>query len=102
MLAASIRLAELDAVYRTAPPPGRTCGQRWVVSPAPSFVIRCGAPPPEDTVKRASKYARLATILPSRPQLPPGTMLCPVATVSVAPPRTEIFLRIGPAKKAIH
>src|SRR5207247_602156 len=41
-----------EAVNRTAWPPGRTCGQRWVASPLPSFVSGWGAPPAADKRER--------------------------------------------------
>src|ERR1051325_9721269 len=92
MLALANAVAEDEAVNRTAFPPGSTWGQRWVISPRPSVVIACHAPPLAEMCARGSVVPRSATMLPSSPQLAPGILLMDVPKVTGDPPCADIFL----------
>src|SRR5579862_8975272 len=80
-------------VNRTAWLPGRTCGQRWVLSPAFILVRGAGVPPLDDTRERPPLEVSASTMLPSSPQLAPR-ILDASHKVIAAPPSTEIFLSL--------
>src|SRR5579863_1889071 len=91
------------AVNKTALPPGRIWGQRWVTSPGASSVTGVGAPPAEGIRDKPPLPFRAAMRLPSSPQLPPRP-LPPAAShrLAAAPPSTEIFFSLLSAKNATH
>ena len=101
MLAESKAVVAAWAVNNTAFAPGRTCGQRWVSSPAASSVNATGEPPVAGI--RASTPIRLssAMMLPSSPQLPPRP-LGAEDNAMAAPPSTEILLSLLLLKKPTH
>ena len=83
----------------TALPPGRTCGQRWTISPFVRSVNGTGVPPVAGMRSRTKLTA--ATMYPSSPQLPPPTPPSGASHRSITrPPSMEIFLSFPPAKKA--
>src|ERR1017187_5610713 len=101
MLAASNVPAVGLAVNNTALPPGRTCGQRWVVSPVCKSVTGVGGPPAEGIRDMPTLAPSAAMMLPSSPQLPP-LGLAGLHKVIAEPPSTEIFCSLPVVKKATH
>src|SRR5215471_11520024 len=92
MFALSCPAAEGEAVNRIALASGRTCGQRWVVSPRPSLVNRCHGPPAAGIRDRGSACPDPATMLPSCSQLAPIRAPAVEPRFTGAPPWAEIFL----------
>src|ERR1700674_249665 len=91
-------------LFKTALPPGKICGQRWVASPCASSVTGVSAPPAEEIRDSTlPPEVSAAMMLPSSPQQPPRAT-APTASpkVTAAPPSTEIFFSLLPAKNATH
>src|SRR5262249_33023657 len=88
-------------VNSTALPPGKTCGQRCVISPCASSVTGMGVPPLEGIRDRPLWALSAAMMFPSSPQLPPRPVGA-LHNVMVEPPSTEIFLNAPPLKNATH
>src|SRR5450631_1519618 len=89
------------AVNNTALPPGRICGQRWVISPLCKSVTGVGGPPAEGIRDKPSLSPSPAMMLPSLSQLPP-VPLGASHRVIAEPPSTEIFFSFPVAKNATH
>src|SRR6202043_4004311 len=100
MLAPSNAVAAALAVNSTAFPPGRICGQRWVVSPFCKSVTGVGGPPAEGICDKPPLLVSAAMMLPSSPQLPPR-LPAELHKVIAEPPSTEIFCSFPDEKKAI-
>src|SRR5687768_17019920 len=102
-MSASLKLAGLLAVKSTPRAPGSACGQRCRISAGTDFESGLVAPPPAGT--RTSDDPGLLTgwktMMLSSPQPPPRAFDAS-ASVTGAPPVTEIFLSLPPAKNAIH
>src|SRR5690242_14855941 len=98
MFAFSTPLIEGLAVNRTALPPGKTCGQRCVCSPGPSFVKGRGSPPAPGILDSPVVWLSAATILPFSSQLPPVSNELVLASITAAPPSIEILCRCDFAK----
>src|SRR5437879_9560189 len=90
-------------VNNTALPPGRTWGQRCVVSPAclSRVVSGWGDPPAEETLNKGAPTPGVNTIVPAPPQLPPRS-LGAWQSVTGAPPCTEIFFSLRSARARVH
>src|SRR5579864_7628220 len=88
-------------VYKTAFPPGNTCGQFSEVSPCLSWDIKVGEPPAEGIRDKAPGPESCATILPSSPQLPPPPDGAS-HKITGAPPSTGTFFKLPLAKNAIQ
>src|ERR1700693_3496534 len=90
-------------VKRTAFPPGRNCGQRWVTSPACVSSVEKGSgfPPAEETWDMPTRVEGVKTMVPSSPHAPPRSS-GESHSVTAAPPCTEIFFNLPSAKNAIH
>src|ERR1017187_9568866 len=101
MLAASNPVAFALAVNKTVLPPGRICGQRWLVSPLCKSVTGVGGPPAEGIRDKPPVLASAAMMLPSSPQLPPSPRDA-LHKVIAEPPSTEIFCSFPDVKKATH
>src|ERR1019366_7438325 len=89
------------AVNNTALPPGRICGQRWVISPLCKSVTGVGGPPAKGIRDKPPMLLSDAMMLPSSPQLPPLGWVA-LHKVIAEPPSTEIFFRLPSVKKATH
>src|ERR1700688_2686581 len=101
MLAPSYAAPVGLAVNNTALPPGKICGQRWVISPFCKSVTGVGGPPAEGIRDKPLVLMSAAMMLPSSPQLPPMVLFA-LHKVIAEPPSTEIFCRFPAAKKATH
>src|ERR1700694_826847 len=98
MLAPSNGRTVVLAVNSTAFPPGRICGQRWVVSPFCKSVTGVGGPPAEGIRDKPPLLASVAMMLPFSPQLPPRPLIA-LHKVIAEPPSTEIFCSFPDEKK---
>src|SRR5712664_3285724 len=87
-------------VNSTALPPGRICGQRWLVSPCANSVTGVGSPPAEG-IRDKPLNVSAAMMLPSSPQLPPPPTGASHKAIA-EPPSTEIFFSFNVAKKPTH
>ena len=85
----------------TALPPGRICGQRWVISPLCKSVTGVGGPPAEGIRDKPTLLLSAAMMLPSSPQLPPRALGASHKVIA-EPPSTEIFCSFPDEKKATH
>src|SRR5271169_4723230 len=101
MLALSNAAAVRLAVNKTALPPGRICGQRWVISPFCKSVTGVGGPPAEGIRDKPALNLSAAMMLPSSPQLPPSAVFASHKAIA-EPPSTEIFCSFPSEKKATH
>src|SRR4030095_10674441 len=95
--------ALLLAVNSPALPRGSTCGHRWLTSPSASDVIGSACPPADDTRSRLAPDPLLGEnrIVPPSLHAPPRPFAAS-QSVAAAPPVTEIFFSLPPAKNAIH
>src|ERR1700739_1774406 len=100
MLAAS-NTPVVPTVNNTALPPGRICAQRWLFSPLCKSVTGVGGPPAEGILHNPPFKLSGATMLPSSPQLPPGTALASHNMIG-EPPSTEIFCSFPFKEKPTH
>src|SRR6202142_3268975 len=99
MSAVSNPLDSFSTVNRTALPPGRICGQRWVNSPLSTPVNVVGGPPTEET--RARRLYVLKMMSPSSPHLPPMPAGASHKVIA-GPPSTEIFCSFPCDENATH
>src|SRR5262249_19803478 len=101
-MAAFSRLApEGEALNRTEPPSGETCGHRCVDSPVPNLVRGCSCPPAAGIRPRGAKNPIPAMLLPSRLQLAPIGVAPAVEPRFIdSPPWTEIFFKLSACEKA--
>src|SRR6267143_6995868 len=99
---ALVQLKLVAAVLNSsALPPGKNSGQRWLTSPLARRVKVCGIPPTSDTWRRTEADAGPKTIIPRPLQLAPRGNTAS-ARVCAAPPLTEIFFSLLPAKNPSH
>src|SRR5215469_7232305 len=103
MLALSNPAVEGEAVNRTVSPPGKTWGQRWVVSPRASLAKGCHELPAAGIRDRGCADPDATVMYPSWPQVAPIVAAPGVPPrVTGVPPWTKTFLSLLSAKKPIH
>ncbi len=85
----------------TALPPGRTCGQRWLSSPAASSVTRVTVPPVDRHERQAAAVIERGDDLPV---LAPTRAAAGRAShkATGSPPASRVFFSFPPAKNPTH
>src|SRR5437016_9183950 len=94
--ASSIPIGVVVTVKRTAWPPGKTWGQRWLASPAARVVKARFVPADSETTYSGETPESTVTMLPSSPHLAPRGKA--VHTVTGAPPVAATFFSLPSAK----
>ena len=102
MVRSSSRPLGVITLKSAAWPPGRTCGQRWLISwPATGVVRGRGAPPEAGTCQSPLHELGAKTIVPCEPQLAPRRLLAG-HRVSGSPPWIRIAFMWPSASKPNH
>ncbi len=91
---------DVKATYRILPP-GRNCGQRWLVSASSSWVNSTGSPPAAETWDSPLFGVGAKTIVFSSPHVAPRLRLT-LQSFSGAPPEIETFFNSVGVMKAIQ
>jgi hypothetical protein len=89
------------SVKRTASPPGKNWGARWLRSPVANAVRDFGVPPATETVDGATVLSRPKTIVSSGAQGAPRVLFTGQSVIA-APPAMGTFLSFPSAAKPIQ